>query len=148
MANVGAKEQKIIVGTNTEGWKVVKGVWYGSSKNNGKRGCGVGVEGVDRDRWITISKIAVLLGTGTAMAAEVMGVCVLPGILDLVLHKSLSVRKYQSVYRRNSEKNIDVVAVQNFKLEELGEQTSDFISKIAEEGEQVRCREHPTFGQT
>ena len=34
-------------------------------------------------------KIAVLLGIGTAMAAEVMGVCVLTSILDLVLHKRL-----------------------------------------------------------
>ena len=36
----------------------------------------------------TFSKIAVLLGTGMAMATEVVGVCVLTGILDHVLHKS------------------------------------------------------------
>ena len=35
-----------------------------------------------------ISKIAVPLGIGAAMAAEVAGACVLSGILDLVPHKS------------------------------------------------------------
>ena len=35
--------------------------------------------------------IEVPLGTGTAMAAEVVGVSVLTGVLDLFLHKSLSV---------------------------------------------------------
>ena len=60
---------------NTERWKAVKGVWDGSSKNNGKSCCGV------RDKWITITKIAVPLGIGTAMAADVVGVSVLSGIL-------------------------------------------------------------------
>ena len=77
LANLGAEGQKIIVdkGNNTERWKAVKGVWDGSSKNNGKSCCGV------RDKWITISKIAVPLGIGTAMAADVVGVSVLSGIL-------------------------------------------------------------------
>ena len=77
LANLGAEGQrKIIVdkGNNTERWKAVKGVWDGSSKNNGKSCCGV------RAKWITISKIAVPLGIGTAMAADVV-VCVLSGIL-------------------------------------------------------------------
>ena len=89
------RERKNIVdkGNNTERWKAVKGLWVGSSKNNGKSGCGVVIKGVDRDKWATISKIAVALGAGTAMAAGLVGVCVLPGILDLVLHKSLSVEK-------------------------------------------------------
>ena len=39
------------------------------------------------------AKSRFLLGVGTAMAAEVMGVGVLNGILDLVLHKSRSVAK-------------------------------------------------------
>ena len=34
------------------------------------------IKGADRDEWVTISKVAVLLSVGTAMAAEVMGVCV------------------------------------------------------------------------
>ena len=33
------------------------------------------IKDVDRDRWVSISKIAKLLKVGTAMAAEVMGVC-------------------------------------------------------------------------
>ena len=69
-----------------ERWKAVKGVWHGSSKNNGKSCCGV------RDKWITISKIAVPLGIGAAMTADVLSVCVLTGILHLVLLKSPSVK--------------------------------------------------------
>ena len=42
------------------------------------------------------SKVAVLRSAGTAMTAEVMGVCVLAESLDLVLNKSLSV---QDMYR-------------------------------------------------
>ena len=40
---------------NTETWKAVKGFWDGSSKNNGRSGCGVVIEGVDKDKWVTIS---------------------------------------------------------------------------------------------
>ena len=42
-----------------------------------------------RERWVTIRKIAVPLKVGTAMAAEVVGVCVLTGICDLVFNESL-----------------------------------------------------------
>ena len=47
------------------------------------------IKGVDRDRdkWITVSTIAAPLKSCTAMAAEVVGASVLPGILDLVLGK-------------------------------------------------------------
>ena len=63
-------------GSNTERWKAVKGFWDGRSKNNGRSGCGVVVKGADKDKSITISKIAVPLCIGTVTAAEVMGVCV------------------------------------------------------------------------
>ena len=53
----------------------MEGFWDGSSTNNGKTGCVIVMKGVDRDKWFTISRIAVLLGDGTAMAAEVMCVC-------------------------------------------------------------------------
>ena len=100
---LGAEGQrKIIVdtGSNTGRWKAVQGFWDGSSKVNRRSGCGVVIRGVVKE-WITVSKIAVPLGIGTAMAAEVMGICVLTSILALVVHKSLSVKKYQSVYRHN-----------------------------------------------
>ena len=54
----------------TERWKAVRGLWDGSSKILCRSGCGVVIKGVDRNRWITISKIAVPLGIGSAMAAE------------------------------------------------------------------------------
>ena len=78
--------EEIIVGRsdNAVTWKAAKGFWDGSCKGNGMIGCGVVIKGVDRDRWVTISKIVVLLKVGTAMAAEMMGVCVLTEILDLV----------------------------------------------------------------
>ena len=54
----------------------MKGFWDGSSKHNGGSGCGVVIQGVDRGNRITISKVAVPMGVGTVMAAEVIGVCV------------------------------------------------------------------------
>ena len=59
----------------------------GSSKRDGKSGCGVVIKGGDRDKWITISEIG-YLGTCTAMTAELVGVCILTGILDLVLSRN------------------------------------------------------------
>ena len=41
---------------------------------------------------MTISKIAIPLKVGAAMAAEIAGVCVLTGIIDLILCKCLSVQ--------------------------------------------------------
>ena len=52
-----------------------------------------GDQRVDREGWVTIRKIAVPLKVGTAVAAEVAGVCVLTGILDLLFNKSLCVQK-------------------------------------------------------
>ena len=70
----------------------VKGYWDGSSEDNGKSGCGVVIKGVDWSRWVTIIRIAVTLKIGTAMAAEVAGVCVLMGIFDVVFTKRLCVQ--------------------------------------------------------
>ena len=50
------------------------------------------IKGVDRQKWVTVSKIAVPLKVGAAMAAEVFGVCVLRSVRDLVLCNSLSVQ--------------------------------------------------------
>ena len=47
---------------------------------------------VDREKSVTISKIAIPLKVGAAMAAEIAGVRVLTGILDLILCKCLSVQ--------------------------------------------------------
>ena len=44
-----------------------------ASKTIGRSGCGVVIEGVDRAKWVTISKIAIPL-KGAAMAAEIAGV--------------------------------------------------------------------------
>ena len=51
------------------------------------------IKEVDRGKWVTISKIALPLKVGAAMAAEIAGVCVLTSsIVDLVLCKCLSVQ--------------------------------------------------------
>ena len=92
-ANVGAVGKKEIVvdkGSNTEKWKAIKGFWDGSCKENGRSGCGVVVEGVDREKWFTITKIAPLLKVCTAMAAEMTGVCLLMSVLNMILHKNLN----------------------------------------------------------
>ena len=62
-----------MTGNNTENWKGVRGFWDGSKKTGGRSGCGVVMKGVDRDKWITFSTIALPLTTCTAMAAEVVG---------------------------------------------------------------------------
>ena len=90
-ANMGAEGQnKIIVGKgkNTENWKAVRCFWDGSTKTYGRSVCGVVIKGVDRDKWITISTLAVPLRMCTAMA-EVVGASVLTGIMDLVLRKNI-----------------------------------------------------------
>ena len=67
----------------------MKGFLDGSSKNNCESCCGEVLGGVDREHWVMISKVAVPLGVGTAMAAVIS---VLMEISDLVLHKSLDVQ--------------------------------------------------------
>ena len=99
-ANIGAQGPRKIVldrRDNSKSWKAVKGSWDGSFKDNVKSGCGVVIEGVDKERWVTISKIAIPLEVGTAMAAEVGGVCVLSGMLDLTFCKCLCVKTSISV---------------------------------------------------
>ena len=78
-------------GRNTEEWKAVSGYWDGSKKTDGRSGCGVVTKGIDRDMWITISKIAVHLEACTTMAAEIAGASVLTGLHDLLFDKNLSV---------------------------------------------------------
>ena len=46
-----------------------KGLWSGSSKDNGNSRCCVVIKGVDWDTWVTISRIALLLRVSAAMAA-------------------------------------------------------------------------------
>ena len=93
-ANVEASGKKEIVvdkGSNVEKWKTVQGFCDGSCKENGRSGCGVVILGVDREKWVTISKIALPLRECTDMAAETTGVCSLMGVLNLILNKNLNV---------------------------------------------------------
>ena len=92
MANLGAEEQRKITvekGDNTDKSKAVGEFLDGSKKTDGRSGCGVVMEGVDREKWITLRKIAVPLTTCTAMAAEIVGASVLTGILELFFGKSV-----------------------------------------------------------
>ena len=61
----------------------------------------VAVESSSEVLMITISKIAVPLGIGMAVTAEVVGVCVFTDILDLVLVRSLGMK--------NSNQCIDAI---------------------------------------
>ena len=72
--------------------KAICGFWDGSFNDDGKSGCGIVIKEVDRQKWATICKITVRLKAGAAMSAEVLGVCVLTSVLDLILCKSLSVQ--------------------------------------------------------
>ena len=40
-------------------WKSIRGWWDGSTKSDGRSGCGVVIKGVDRGRWVTVTEIAV-----------------------------------------------------------------------------------------
>ena len=51
------------------------------------------IKGIDRDRWVAVSKNAVPLKDGTAIAAELIGVCVLTETLDLVFNKCQCMQK-------------------------------------------------------
>ena len=59
------------------------------------------VKGVDRDKWVTIRKIVVLLKASTAKAAEVVGANFLTGILDVVMRKNHQCGHQKPVYRRH-----------------------------------------------
>ena len=101
-AKIGAQGQRKIVldrRDHSETWKAVRGYWDGSFKDKGKSGCGV-VKGVDRNKWVTISKITLPLKVGTAVAAEVVGVCVLTGILDLIFCKCLCAQSVNECINR------------------------------------------------
>ena len=102
-ANIGAQGQRKIVldrCDNSGTWKVVRDYWDGSFKDNGKSGCRVVIKGFDRERWVTNSKIVVPLKVGTAVAAEVAGVCVLTGILDLIFCKCLCAQSVNECINR------------------------------------------------
>ena len=49
-------------------------------------------KGVDREKWVTISTIAIPLKVGTVMASEIAGVCVLTCIIDLIFCTCLGVK--------------------------------------------------------
>ena len=72
----------------TEKWTALRGFWDGSSKAKGKSGCGVIIKAADRGAWRT--KIAVPLGTDSAITAEVIGACILVGAVDLILNKAIN----------------------------------------------------------
>ena len=71
-----------------------------------------------RDKWITISKIAVPMGMCTAMTAEAVGVCILTGILELVLSSN--------VFKKNINQRIYAILKKCFYyLKELGGEMSN-----------------------
>ena len=66
-ATIGAKSRRIRVidkRDDSTTKKAIRGFWDGSNKDNGRSGCGIVNEGVDRERWVTISKIAIPLKVG------------------------------------------------------------------------------------
>ena len=111
LANLGAEWKREITvekGNNTENWKAVRGFSDGSNKTDGRSGCGVVINVVDRDKWVTISKIALPLKACITMTAEVVGASVLTVLLDLVLGEALSVNTIQPVYRRHHKVHLRI----------------------------------------
>ena len=95
LANLGAdRVKKVIVeqGGNNERWKAVKGGFLMEAKRETAPAAAVWLSRVvDRESWITISKVAVPLVLCIAMAAEVTGACILADVLDLTFSQQLSV---------------------------------------------------------
>ena len=54
-------------------WKAIRGFWNGSFKDNNKSDFKIVIKGVDRQKLVTISKIAVFLKVSAAMARVVVG---------------------------------------------------------------------------
>ena len=65
------------------------------------------------------SKIAVPLKDGTAMAAEVAGVCVLTGIIDLIFCKCSCAQSVNQCINRTLKK--DVVCVRNSDVQAVSQ---------------------------
>ena len=103
-ANLGAEGQRPIVldrRDNSESWKSVKGfLGMAAPKTIVKVDAPWGSKGSTGDRWVTISRIAVLLNVGTAMAAEVAGVCVLTGVFGLSFQQKLMCSEFNQCIER------------------------------------------------
>ena len=92
MVNLGAggsRRMEIDKKSITEKWTAIRGFLDGSAKAKGKCGCGVVIKAADRGAWRTITKIALPLGTVSAMTAEVIGACVLVEAVDLILNRAM-----------------------------------------------------------
>ena len=94
-ANIGAQGHRKIVldkRTNSETWKAVKGFLGRQFQRQWQWWMWCGDQRVDREKRGTISKIAIPLNVGTAMAAEIAGVCVVRGFFDLIFCECLCVK--------------------------------------------------------
>ena len=65
------------------------------------------IKGVDRDRWVTIIEISVPLKVGTAVAAEVAGVCESAhGSPRFGFQQKLVCAEHPSMYQQNSQQTM------------------------------------------
>ena len=63
-----------------------------SKTNNGSSGCGIIINALDRENWITTSKFSVPLKASTAVDAEVVGADILTEVvLSLILGQQMNV---------------------------------------------------------
>ena len=72
-----------------------------SEKDKGYSGCGVMIKAVEKENWITISKIAVPQRRSTATATEIASVFVLTEVLDLsFLKKKMNMQTVTDCIKR------------------------------------------------
>ena len=75
------------------------------------------IKGVDRDRWVTISKIAVPFESWSGKGSRSNG-CVLTEIFEKGFDKCLCVQNYQSVHGQNfSQDDVATLEFGNFAFE-------------------------------
>ena len=78
LANMGAGRMVTVEKERTmKNWKAVRGFWEGRTKSYGESRCGNVIKGVDRDKRITISKVAVPLEACADRSAEATVVSIL-----------------------------------------------------------------------
>ena len=63
------------------------GAILGRSQKEGTSGCGIVIQEVDREKRMTISKIAATLEVCSALSAEVASACILTRVLNLCVGK-------------------------------------------------------------
>ena len=131
--------------TNTERWKAVKGFWDGSAEDNGKSGCGIVISRCWQDHdqrklqclWVLVPLWPPKWWVSVFLRASSISSYTKVWTLRVLIRAS-------TPFSETS----DVVHFRKLEGRKGVDPDKWFCPNVAEEGaSEVRCREHPTFGQ-